>query len=133
VKRFLLDTSGYAHFKRGDEAAVALIDAAEWIGISSVVLGELHAGFLLGSRRASNERELDGFLRNPAVHVLEIDDEASLIYAEIVVALRRAGRPLPTNDLWIAATSAREGAPVVTYDAHFREIERIGSHVLVAC
>ena len=52
------------------------------------------------------------------------------VYAEIVTALRRAGTPLPTNDIWIAAIAARNGATVLTYDPHFRSIERIGSVIL---
>jgi tRNA(fMet)-specific endonuclease VapC len=58
------------------------------------------------------------------------DAEASRHYAEIVVDLRRAGTPIPTNDVWIAAIAAREGALVVTYDPHFERIARVGSVVL---
>ena len=46
--------------------------------------------------------------------------------AEIVLSLRRAGTPLPTNDIWIAAVAGREGVPVLTFDEHFSEIARIG-------
>jgi predicted nucleic acid-binding protein len=53
-----------------------------------------------------------------------------VIYAEIFIGLRAAGTPVPTNDMWIAAVAAREGVHVVTYDAHFRLIARIGTHVL---
>ncbi|HSR97274.1 MAG TPA: PIN domain-containing protein [Kofleriaceae bacterium] len=49
---------------------------------------------------------------------------------EIVLALRAAGTPVPTNDIWIAAVAAREGVHVVTYDAHFASIARVGTHVL---
>ena len=66
------------------------------------------------------------------MQVLDADDATSRVYAEIVVALRKAGTPLPTNDIWIAAVSAREGATVVTYDAHFRSIQRVGSIVLTS-
>jgi tRNA(fMet)-specific endonuclease VapC len=48
------------------------------------------------------------------------------------VALRHAGTPLPTNDIWIAAIAAREGVPVLTYDQHFASIARIGARILVA-
>jgi tRNA(fMet)-specific endonuclease VapC len=130
VTRLSLDTSAYSHFKRGDEAVIALVDGADWIGVSTVALGELRTGFRLGKQTARNDRELDQFLANPVVHVLDVDEDASRIYAEIVVALRAAGTPLPTNDIWIAAVSAREGAAVVTYDAHFRQIGRVGSHIL---
>lgn len=64
------------------------------------------------------------------VHVLDVDDEAAQIYAEIVAALRAAGTPLPTNDIWIAAVAAREGVHVVTYDAHLGLMTRVGTHIL---
>jgi tRNA(fMet)-specific endonuclease VapC len=54
------------------------------------------------------------------------------VYGEIVTALRRAGTALPTNDLWIAATAAHAGATILTYDARFRQIARVGSLVLGA-
>jgi len=54
----------------------------------------------------------------------------SLHFAEMVVDLRRAGTPLPTNDVWIAAASARAGALVLAYDGNFRSITRVGSLIL---
>lgn len=125
-----LDTSAYSHFKRGHEETIRLLDAAEWVGVTSIVLGELRAGFGAGKRHATNERELAQFLQNSSVHVLSVDDDAARIYAEIVVVLRRAGTPVPTNDIWIAAVSAREGATVLTFDEHFRKIGRVGAQVL---
>jgi predicted nucleic acid-binding protein len=130
VSRLCLDTSAYSHFKRGHEAVVALVDAAEWVGVPAIVLGELRTGFALGGRAEANERELGGFLKNASVEVLLVDDTCSRIYADIVVALRKAGTPLPTNDIWIAATAVRDGATVVTYDSHFRAIQRVGAIVL---
>jgi predicted nucleic acid-binding protein len=130
VSKVCLDTSAYSHFKRGTEVVVTLIDCAEWVGVPSIVLGELRTGFALGRRSRENERELAKFLDNPVVNVLDVDDSASQIYADIVVALRRAGTPLPTNDIWIAAVAAREGAWVVTFDSHFLAIQRVGSRVL---
>lgn len=96
----------------------------------SVVIGELWTGFLLGTRRAENIRELDEFLNHAVVEIVPIDEEVAHIYGEIVVELRRKGRPLPTNDIWIAATAARAGGTVLTFDDHFQEITRIGTLIL---
>lgn len=130
MSRYCLDTSAYSHFKRGDAAVVDRIDEAEWLGLPAVVLGELWTGFLFGSRREQNEAELSEFLAHRAVETVPVDDDVGRIYADIVVALRRAGTPLPTNDIWIAACAVRVGAVVLTYDPHFRSIERVGSMVL---
>ena len=130
MSRICLDTSAFSHFQRGHRGAVDHIDRAEWIGVPNVVLGELWTGFLLGTRTGQNARELERFLDHPVVETLPVDAEVSRIYSEIVVELRANGRPLPTNDIWIAATAARAGAAVLTFDAHFREIARVGTHVL---
>jgi predicted nucleic acid-binding protein len=130
MSRLCLDTSAYSHFKRGDPSVVELLDSAEWIGMPAIVLGELRVGFLLGSRATANESELREFLAVPVVEIVGVDAEVSRHYAEIVVDLRRAGTPISTNDIWIAATAAREGALVVSYDNHFRAISRVGSVIL---
>jgi len=130
VSRYCLDTSAYSRFRRGDEEVAALLDRAEWIGLPTVVLGELRTGFLLGRRRERNEQDLELFLANPVVSTLTVDDAVSRHYAEIVVELRKAGTPVPTNDLWIAATAARAGALVLTADRHFERITRVGSVII---
>lgn len=130
MSRVCLDTSAYSHFKRGEASVVEALTQATWVGVPTIVLGELHTGFLLGGRPERNEAELARFLAHPVVEVLDVDDEAAQIYAEIVVAQRRAGKPVPTNDLWIAALAARAGAPVLTYDEDFASIARIATRVL---
>ncbi len=132
MSRFCLDTSAYSHFRRGEAAVVDLLDGAEWIGVPSVVIGELWIGFLLGGRRDQNLAELRELLAHPAVEELPVDASVAQVFAEIMVGLRKIGRPLPVNDVWIAATAARHGATVLTYDAHFASIERVGALVLAA-
>lgn len=130
MSRYCLDTSAYSHFQRGEPQVVELLDRADWVGVPAVVLGELWTGFLLGSRAEANRAALQRFLAHPAVEELPVDHDTARIYAEIVVAQRRAGIPLPSNDLWVAAAAARSGAPVLSYDGHFREVARIGAVVL---
>lgn len=130
MSRFCLDTSAYSRFRAGDARVAEFLDRAEWIGVPAVTLGELRTGFLLGSRRERNEEELRHFLASPVVEEVPVDGEVSRHYAEIVVDLRRAGTPLPTNDVWIAATAARVGAPVLTADRHFEAITRVGAVIL---
>jgi tRNA(fMet)-specific endonuclease VapC len=132
LMRCCVDTSAYSQFKRGDHQVVELLDRADWVGVPVVVLGELWLGFLLGRRAARNQEELAAFIDHAAVETLAVDEEVAKIYAELVVDLRKAGTPLPTNDIWVAATAARAGATVLTYDAHFTAIKRVGSLVLAA-
>lgn len=129
---YCLDTSGYSNFRRGNEEVAARLDQAELVGVSTVALGELRTGFLLGEKRERNETELQAFLDHPTVEVLTVDSETSRHYAEMVAELRAAGTPLPTNDIWIAATAARHGATVLTCDDHFERIARVGSVVVRA-
>jgi predicted nucleic acid-binding protein len=130
VSRFCLDTSAYSRFKLGHPQVVELVDTAEWIGLPSIVIGELWVGFLLGDRPDANLSELRAFLAHPVVHEIVVDGDIGRIYGEIVVALRSAGTPLPTNDVWVAAAAARSGATVLTYDRHFGAIQRVGSMIL---
>lgn len=130
MSRYCLDTSAYSQFKRGHPPVVERLDSAEWVGVPSIVLGELWTGFLLGKRLAENRAELNDFLASPVVDEVVVDGDVAHVYGEIVAALRRAGTPLPTNDIWIAATAARVGAIVLTYDPHFQLIQRVGSEVL---
>lgn len=130
MSRYCLDTSAYSNFMWGDRRVVEILDRAEWIGVPAITLGELRTGFLLGDRRIRNEVELGEFLANPVVEVLHVDEEVSRHFAEIMVDLGEAGTPLPTNDVWIAATAARVGALVLTYDDHLEKVARVGSIVL---
>lgn len=130
--RLCLDTSAYSHFKRGDPQVVDLIDRADWVGVPVVVLGELAVGFRQGKRRHDNQSALDDFLANPVVDVLPVEQDMTEIYTDIVLDLKKAGTPLPANDIWIAAVAVRHGATVLTYDQHFRSIGRVGATILTA-
>ena len=132
MTRVCLDTSAYSNYRRGQPTVVDEMDHADWIGVPCVVLGELRAGFMAGKQAQRNVAELEQFLAEPVVEVLAIDEDVARIYGEIVVDLRHKGRPLPTNDIWIAATAARAGASVLTFDEHFLEIDRVGAQVLAA-
>lgn len=130
VMKICLDTCAYSHFKRGSLSAVNIISRARWVGMPTIVLGELRTGFRLGKYFDRNDMELQEFLDSSVVHILEVDNTATYHYAESVSDLRRAGTPVPTNDIWIAAIAMREGAMVITYDAHFKNIHRVGTRLL---
>lgn len=130
MSRYCLDTVAYSHFKRGEENVAAILDRADWIGVPVIVIGELCAGFAKGSRLQKNLDELDDFLGLPVVETLPVDRRVAEVFGEIIEDLRRKGRPIPVNDIWIAATSFCAGATLLTWDAHFRTIPRVGALVL---
>jgi len=130
MSRYCLDTVAYSHFKRGEARITRMLDRAEWIGVPVIVVGELCAGFAKGSRAEKNLEELDEFLASPVVETLPVDRRIAEMFGEIIEELRRVGRPIPVNDVWIAATCARTGATLLTWDGHFRLIPRVGTMVL---
>ena len=121
----LLDTSAYSWFMRGSQGAVRAIQRADDIVFTPIVLGELRAGFLRSARREENEGELDQILRSGRTRTVPIDAETADRYAVIHTDLRRAGRPVPTNDLWIASSAMQHGLRVLTADAHFLRISQV--------
>jgi tRNA(fMet)-specific endonuclease VapC len=125
VKDILLDTNAYAAFKQGRAEAVDIVRRAARIAVNSVVLGELLAGFAVGSREAKNRGELQQFLGADRVVVLIIDEVTADYYATVYRAQCGKGRPIPTNDLWIAASALQHGFAIFSYDAHFKDIDGI--------
>jgi len=122
MKRIIMDTNFYTAFKRNDAEAVSLAQRAEYIGINTVILGELLAGFRCGAREKQNRIELDQFLDSARVHTIVLDDETAEFYAQVFSELRQKGRPIPSNDLWLAASALQHGLAVATCDDHFSSI-----------
>lgn len=130
MSRYCVDTSAYIQFLRGDGDAVAAIDGAGWIGFPTIALGELYTGFSLSVRHERDAVRLRDFLAHPVVETIPVDDEVAHEYGRLVAELRRIGKPLPANDIWIAACAARTSSVVLTCDSHFERITRVGCVVL---
>ncbi len=121
----MLDTSAYAAFKRGHPQAVTAVRKAAKILLPTAVLGELLAGFEAGSRRDWNREELRQFRQSDRVHLVACTEETAERYAMIYAYLRQNGRPIPANDLWIAASAMEHSAQMLTADAHFLNLPQI--------
>lgn len=119
----VLDTNAYTAFKLGHQEAKDVIAMSPQLGLPVVVIAELLAGFAAGSREASNRKELSAFLDSPRVQVLAASLTTADFYARVYAVLRRKGKPIPTNDLWVAATALEYGAALYSYDGHFAEID----------
>ena len=122
MKRLLIDTNIYSHALRGTPDVVASLRQAEEIAFCAISVGELLSGFKAGTREKENRRELDEFLDSPRVTLHSVTDETAEFYAAILSQLRAKGQPIPTNDIWIAATALLHGLPLYTKDAHFRSV-----------
>jgi tRNA(fMet)-specific endonuclease VapC len=121
--RYLLDTSAYIDLHR-KPAADNPLDRASVVLISVITLGELYSGFKRGGL-ARQEKELRRFLQHPKVAVVDVSADTAEFYAEVFEHLRRAGSPVPTNDLWIAATAMQCGARILTSDRHFLRLPQV--------
>lgn len=128
--RICLDTSAYSNYRRSWPEIVDLVSRAEWVGLPAVVIGELESGFRRGSQRLANSELLSTFIDHGRVEVLALDQKIAEVYADIHNEVLSVGQPIPTNDIWIAASSVGYGSTLVTYDNHFRIITRLGAIVL---
>jgi predicted nucleic acid-binding protein len=122
MKKILIDTNIYSAAFRGDPETVSVLRKAEMIGICAVSIGELLSGFKRGTREHKNRAELEEFLNIPRVRVYEIDRHTPEFYAEILEQLKKKGKPIPTNDIWIAAAAFQHGLKLFTKDRHFKYI-----------
>ena len=118
-----IDTNAYVAFKRGDVEIIGVLRRSPELLVSATVLGELLAGFACGAREAKNRSELSQFMQSPRVRVAALGETAADNYSLVYAALRRKGRPVSTNDMWIAASALEHGAALLTLDAHFSEID----------
>lgn len=125
MNRVALDTSAYSAFKRGHAEVVEHLRRAREILLSSVVLGELSGGFAVGGRSRQNREDLRLFCESTRVRLVPVGEATAERYALIYAFVRAEGRPLPTNDLWIAASAMEHGAELVTLDGDFTRVAQI--------
>lgn len=125
MSRVLLDTSAYSAFMRGHRGVKESLQRAGEIYLSATIVGELLAGFMRAGHRRKNEQELEAFLSSPRAQVSDVDRETARRYAVILDGLRTAGTPIPTNDIWIAASAMQHGLRLVTTDAHYRHVKQV--------
>lgn len=128
--RLVLDTSAYSRFRAGDSRVHDLLAAAEVVLMPATVLGELHGAFDFGSRAKENRVTLAEFLGEPFVKVVPITADVARHYGRVYAALRKAGRPIPANDMWIAAATIDQGACLLTFDRDFEHVQGLDRVVL---
>ena len=123
--RLLLDSNAYSLLMRGDQQVAELVREAEEVLLSAVVAGELMYGFRRGSRFERNIAQLRSLLDSPYVSFVDVSRVTADRYSRIAASLRAKGRPIPTNDVWIAAHAMETGADLLSADQHFEHVDGI--------
>jgi len=113
----ILDTNALSAFLDSEEGAIAAVTETLDLAIPVIVAGEFSFGIAQSRYREWYERALQQLVSE--CRVLVIDIETARHYASIRLELKRAGRPIPANDLWIAALSRQHAMPILSRDSHF--------------
>jgi len=119
----LVDTNALSAAADDDPAVVSILARADQMTIPVIVLGEYRYGIAQSRNRDRYESWLAGLLQD--CFVLDINEPTTHHYAEITLELKRRGKPIPTNDLWIAALCRQHGLPLLSRDLHFDSVAGI--------
>ncbi|MBI5358686.1 type II toxin-antitoxin system VapC family toxin [Candidatus Amesbacteria bacterium] len=122
MKKILVDTNALRKVSEDYEPILEKFNDSDVILLSPIVIGELIYGYKKGNREAKNKKFLESFIEENNIEVLKISQETAEIYANFRYQLGKKGKPIPSNDIWIAAQAMENGAVLVTYDQHFSEI-----------
>ena len=116
----ILDTNALSAAADSEPAALQVVAQAERLFVPVIVLGEYRFGIAQSKHQPAYEKWLREWVA--AVNVLNVDDETTDSYAAIGLELKRKGRPIPTNDLWIAALCRQHSLTLLSRDRHFDSI-----------
>lgn len=119
----IIDTNAVSEFFDGTAAVVEKVSAADALYLPVIVLGEYRFGLLGSRKRAEREPLLLEFAQKCSA--LPILESTAGHYAAIRHELRKAGTPIPENDIWIAALSREHNLPILSDDRHFDHVHQI--------
>jgi tRNA(fMet)-specific endonuclease VapC len=123
--RVALDTNRLTDLFQGDAELADRLGECDEVWLPLMVLGEIQAGFYGGSQQHRNDALLRRFLMQPTVGVLLPARDTAEHYARLFVQLKRAGTPIPDNDLWIAALVLQHDLVLITRDRHFERVPQL--------
>ena len=119
----ILDTNGLSAVADGDAALEPILHRAAELAVPVVVLGEYRYGIRQSRERQRYEEWLADSL--PSYRILDVDQDTTIYYAALRTELKKAGTPIPSNDVWIAALCRQHALPVVSRDRHFDSVSRL--------
>jgi len=123
IPRLLLDTNAVSDFAESEPAIMELLAEVQVLALPVVVVGEYRFGIAQARNVADYHLWLERLITQ--TDVLNITDETTLHYAEVRLDLKRIGRPIPMNDVWIAALCRQHELPILSRDQHFDVVPKI--------
>lgn len=123
--KIAIDSNRYTDLCRGVPEVIEVIESALEVHVPLIVIAEQRAGFAHGSNREKNERVLTRFLNTAGVFVLSPDEQTTFLYADTYAYLRKKGKPIPTNDLWIAALVLQHHLVLFDRDSDFDHLPQL--------
>lgn len=121
--KLILDTNALSAVAEGNSKVLSILAAAQRLALPVIVIGEYRYGIGRSLHSARYQQWLEGFIA--VCDVFDVTEQTARFYAAISTELRRVGKPIPANDLWIAALSRQHGQPILSQDHHFDFIEGI--------
>lgn len=129
--KLVLDANTYCDYAEGLPDVVDIMATrSQSLSIPSVVLGELHYGFMKGSRQQFNEKKLRQIISHLNIEIIDVNADVARKYAFIYISLEKKGTKIPINDVWIAACCMEVGGTLLTRDQHFEAVDQIEVIVL---
>lgn len=119
----ILDTNALSAAADQEAGLIKILAGVDKLALPVIVIGEYRYGIAQSRHRARRERWLGNLIAD--CDVLDVTNETTFHYAAICAELRAVGKPLPTNDLWIASLCREHGLPVLSRDRHFDAVSGI--------
>ena len=127
--KIVIDSNRYTDLCRNILEVIEIVERCSLVFVPLIVIAEQRAGFARGNQQEKNERILTKFLNKDEVSILYPDEQTTHFYANLYAYLRKKGKPIPTNDLWIAALVVQYNLTLYDRDSdfdHLPQLSRIG-------
>ena len=119
----ILDTNGLSALAEGEPGLEPLLRRAAQVAIPVIVLGEYRYGISQSRNHVQYEQWLAEYL--PSFRILDVDERTTISYSAVRRELKKAGTPIPSNDVWIVALCRQHSLPVLSRDRHFDAVSGI--------
>lgn len=126
--RILLDTNIISDINNNISETITLLKSAKEVFVSCIVAGELFYAIQNSSKKQANLQFYRDFFNNCVI--LDVTFATAEIYGVVKTQLKQKGKPIPENDIWIAAITIQHSLTLITHDKHFENIEGLSLKLL---